>query len=210
MDALENIAYAISRDLCIIGTKAMRYGLEVYGKENLPEGRAIIASNHASYLDPMVLAIGLGKMNFVARDLNPNAKFLNGLLQQWLSWAGVIKINRDKPSKSNLTNIISALKRGKKVVIFPEGTRSIDGKLGKFNEGVASIAELSGSPIVPATIKGTYKLWPKYGKPKYKGNIEIKIFNPLYLNKEIHDKYERRKDLTGRLSKELEKGLMTD
>jgi 1-acyl-sn-glycerol-3-phosphate acyltransferase len=207
MDEWEKITYKLSTIFCAFSMNALDYKIDISGKQNLPEGKAIIASNHTSYLDPIVLGVGLGKINFVARDLNSEGKLLNGLLQQWLSWAGVIKINRDKPSKSDLVNILSTLKKGKKVVIFPEGTRSIDGSLKEFNGGVASIAELSDSPIVPAAIKGTYELWPKFGKIKCHGKIMVDLFSPLYLNKEIKDKYQRREDLTGRVKKEIEKGL---
>ncbi len=209
MDGLERATYCLSRYFCIGAFKTLNYGWKVYGKENLPKGRAILAPNHVSYLDPIFLGVGLGKLNYVARDLNPGRKSLNELFQQWLGLIGVITINKEKPSRRDLAMILERLNKGNKVVIFPEGTRSLDGRLGNFNGGVALIAELSDSPIVPVAIKGTYEAWSKYGGIKYSKKVRINVCSPLYTNKEIKDKCARRDDLTSRLRNELEKSLYT-
>ncbi len=207
MDGWERATYSLSRYLCIGAFKTLNYRWMVYGKENLPEGRAILSPNHVSYLDPIFLGVGLGKLNYVARDLNPDRKPLNELFQQWLGLIGVITINKEKPSKRDLKRVLNKLEKGNKVVIFPEGTRSLDGRLGEFNGGVALISELSGSPVIPVKIEGTYRLWPRNGKIKYSGTVKINICSPLHLNKAIQDKCSRRDDLTKRIRDELEKGI---
>lgn len=203
MDTIEGIAYDFSRVFCRLAAKALNYRLKVYGRENMPEGRAIIAANHTSYLDPIFLGIGLGRINFIARDLNPDKKPINELFQLWLGLIGVIKIDREKPSKTDLTKILCKLEKGNKVVIFPEGTRSIDCKLGNFNGGVALIAELSESPVVPVSIKGAYEIWPRYKGIKYSGNATVRVGKALYLNKDINNKLERRSDLTEKIRTQL-------
>lgn len=207
MDGWERVTYSLSRGFCAAALKTLNYRWKVYGEENMPGGRAIIAANHLSYLDPIFLGVVLGKLNFVARDLNPDKKPLNELFQQWLRLIGVITIDKEKPSKKDLERILDKLEKDNKVMIFPEGTRSIDGNLGTFNSGVALIAELSDSPVVPVAIKGTYEAWPKYGGVKYSRKVRINVCGPLYSNKEMQDKCVRREDLTKRIRNELEKGI---
>jgi len=208
MDGWEKVTYSLSRGFCALAIKALNYKMIVHGKENIPEGRAIIAANHASYLDPISLGVGLGKLTFIAKDLNSKGRFIDGLFQQWLHLIGVIKLNGNKINKGALVHILDKLEKGNKVAIFPEGTRSLDGKLGYFNDGVSLIAELSDSPVVPVSLSGTYEIWPAHGKIKYSGEIRLNVCNRLYLNKQIADKSERRKDLTERIRSELESSLI--
>ncbi len=208
MDNCEKLTYSLSRGFCALATKIMNYHLKVYGRDNLPKDKAIIAANHSSYLDPIFLGIGLGKLTFIAKDLNSKGRFIDGLFQQWLHLIGVIKLNGNKMNKGALVHILDKLEKGNKVAIFPEGTRSIDGKLGYFNDGVSLIAELSDSPVVPVSLSGTYKIWPRHGRIKYSGEVRLNVCNRLYLNKQIADKSERRRDLTERIRSELERGLI--
>ncbi len=208
MDEWEKVAYNLSTGFCALAMKALDYRLIVHGKENIPKGRAIIAANHASYLDPISLAVGLGKLTFIARDLDQNHNFMGGMFQRWLKLAGVITIDGRKMQRDALVQVLDKLEKGNKVAIFPEGTRSIDGKLGYFNNGISLIAELSDSPVVPVSLSGTYEIWPRHGRIKYSGEVRLNVCNRLYLNKQIADKSERRKDLTERIRSELESSLI--
>lgn len=207
MDKLENAAYSLSRALCSLAASVMDYRLRVYGKNRIPEGKAIIAANHTSYLDPIFLGLAFGKLNFISRNLNSNESLLGGLFQQWLSLIGVMKIENGKIGKNCLIGIIKKLKEGKKVAMFPEGTRTIDGRLGYFNDGVALISDLSDTIVLPVSIDGTYKIWPRNGRIKYSGDVTINVCSQLYINKGISDKAERRKDLTDRIKNEIERNL---
>lgn len=208
MDGWERVTYGLSRGFCALAMKALDYRLIVHGKETIPRGRAIISSNHASYLDPIFLGVGLGKLTFIARDLDSNHSFMTGMLQRWLKLIGVITMDGRKMQRDALLQVLDKLEKGNKVAIFPEGTRSIDGKLGYFNDGISLIAELSDSPVVPISLSGTYEIWPRHGRIKYSGEVRLNACNTLYLNKNISDKSERRKDLTQRIRSELEGSLI--
>lgn len=135
------------------------FNIKIYGRENIPKtGQVIIAGNHLSYLDPILLGVAVNrKLNFIARDsLFKNvffAKFLKMINTFPLKKEGIIDLRAIKEA-------LSRLKSGGAVVIFPEGTRSIDGKLKEGLSGVGMIASKAGCPVVPAFIKGTDKAFP--------------------------------------------------
>jgi 1-acyl-sn-glycerol-3-phosphate acyltransferase len=207
MDKLENAAYGVSRELCRLTTHLMGYKLTVYGKEKIPEGRAIIASNHSSYLDPIFLGVAIGKLSFVSRDLNLEKSFGRGIINYWTDLIGVIKLDGRKIQRSVIIRILEKLKKGEKIAMFPEGTRSIDGRMGEFNDGSSLIAELSDTPVIPVLINGTYDIWPRDRGIKYSGNVRIDITEEIYLNKGIESKFARRKDMTDRIKTKLEERL---
>ncbi len=206
--ALRGAMHDLTATFCTAAAMCMNYKWAVHGKENLPRGRAILAANHSSYLDPIILGITLGRLSYISRNLNPNKSFTAELLQYWLRLVGVIKIERERMGRHNLSRILGRLKNNEKIVVFPEGTRSYDGKLQEFNDGASLLADLSESPVVPVMISGTYEIWPRGRQPKYSGHIRIGVCNKLYPNKEITDKYARRRDLTERIKNSMENRLL--
>jgi 1-acyl-sn-glycerol-3-phosphate acyltransferase len=102
--------------------------------------------------------------------------------------AGVIPVNRkDKNSKKKaVEKAITALKRGKILVIYPEGTRSRTGEIQKGKFGTAKIFLKTGTPILPVAIKGTFKIFPP-GKvfPGIKKIVKVNIGKPFYFKEEL-------------------------
>jgi 1-acyl-sn-glycerol-3-phosphate acyltransferase len=134
--------------------------LKIIGAENIPkEGGVLIASNHASYLDPPVVGVGYrGRpVHFMARDTLWNSKFGSW----WMSKVGCIPVSRGTGDIKALKLTIKALKEGKAVSMFPEGTRTENGELQEAKGGIAFIIEKSGCVVVPAYIDGSYKAHPK-------------------------------------------------
>lgn len=153
------------------------YNVKVEGRENLPEGAFIIASNHRSYADPPLLAVtsGCGKFSFVAK-----AELFRFPPFAWLiRKLGAFPVERGKGDQGVVTLSVEKLKSGRKLVIFPEGTRSKTGKVGRGKTGVALIAAMSGFPVVPAGIVYSGKLHfrskvtIRYGKPVYPEDFNI-------------------------------------
>lgn len=137
--------------------------LKIRGVENIPdEGGVLIASNHASFLDPPVVGVGYrGRpIHFMARDTLWNSKFG----KWWMDHVGCIPVSRGTGDVRALKLTIKALREGKVVSMFPEGTRSEDGELQKAKGGIGFIIEKSGCSVVPAYIDGTYKAHPKGSK----------------------------------------------
>ena len=151
--------------------------LRIRGVENIPnEGGVLLASNHASFLDPPVVGVGYRKrpVHFMARDTLWNSKFGTW----WMTKVGCIPVSRGTGDLKALKTTIKMLKEGKVVSMFPEGTRTENGELQEAKGGIGFIIEKSGCVVVPAYIDGTYKAHPKgtkfikplkvtitYGKP---------------------------------------------
>lgn len=137
--------------------------LRIRGAENIPvDGGVLLASNHASFLDPPVVGTGYrGRpVHFMARDTLWNSKFGTW----WMTKVGCIPVSRGTGDIKALKLTIKALKEGKAVSMFPEGTRTEDGELQEAKGGIGFIIEKSGCVVVPAYIDGTYKAYPKGAK----------------------------------------------
>lgn len=127
------------------------YGMRVAGLEHIPaRGGCIIASNHESYLDPPVLgsAIPHRQVYFMAK------KELFGvpILGQLLIAFGAFAVDRGSGDRRALDEAIRLLDSGRILGIYPEGTRSVDGSLGRGRTGVALLALRAGVPVVPAAV----------------------------------------------------------
>jgi 1-acyl-sn-glycerol-3-phosphate acyltransferase len=130
------------------------------GKRNIPrktENGIIIASNHSSYLDPFIVGVPLHRrITFLAKK-----GLFKGLLGWWVRNVGAIPVDREDVSTSTLRKVLNKLKQKKIVVIFPEGTRSRDGKLQPFKKGIGLIVKKSKAVVIPAYLKGIAKIKPK-------------------------------------------------
>ena len=137
--------------------------LRIRGAENIPdEGGVLLASNHASFLDPPVVGVGYRKrpVHFMARDTLWNSKFGSW----WMDKVGCIPVSRGTGDLKALKTTIKMLKEGKVVSMFPEGTRTEDGELQEAKGGIGLIIEKSGCVVVPAYIDGTFRAYPKGSK----------------------------------------------
>ena len=132
----------------------------VYGAENVPdEGAAILASNHLSYADWLFMPLTLSRrVTFVAKAEYFTSPGLKGWLQKtFFAGSGQVPIDRSGGGASEGA-IISAkrvLAEGELFGIYPEGTRSHDGKLYRGKVGVARLALETGAPVIPVAVVGT-------------------------------------------------------
>ncbi len=162
----------------------------VTGTEPLdPEKPYIFAANHQSQFDIFVLQGFLG-IDF--RWLAKKELFTVPIWGPAMLRAGYIPIDRSHGRKAikSLNEAAKKIAAGTSVIIFPEGTRSKDGKLHKFKAGAMVLAIKSGIPLVPVAILGTYEILPK-GKLLMKpGKVEIRVGNPIetknYNSKDKH------------------------
>lgn len=142
---------------------------EVAGTENFPRtGPFLIASNHASHLDPPLVGSQIAKqMRFFAR----RSLWQNRLLAWWLDQVETIPVERDTGDIGAIKKVLQALKDDRAVVLFPEGTRSPDGLLHKPKAGVGLMACKTGVPVVPCRVYGSFeaygkgRLVPNFGTP---------------------------------------------
>src|SRR2546421_3148856 len=123
------------------------------GREHIPqEGPVIIAANHRSFLDPFVIGtMARRPMYYVAKE--------ELFRKRWMSWIlnalGAFPVRRGAGDEDSIATAKSILARGDIVLIFPEGTRTRPGSLGKPKRGVGRLALESGAPVVPVAVIGT-------------------------------------------------------
>lgn len=149
--------YSIIKNLSALLCKLL-FRIKVSGRENIPaEGGFILASNHLSLLDPVVLAVSCPrKLNFIARhDL-----FRNPLFSGLISNVGAFAVKRGSPDISALKEGIKRVVSGGGLLIFPEGGRQRDTPNPKPHKGIGFIAAKTGAWVIPAFISGTDKALP--------------------------------------------------
>jgi 1-acyl-sn-glycerol-3-phosphate acyltransferase len=133
---------------------------DVAGTENLPKhGAFLIAANHASHLDPPLVGCHVPRqMCFFARK----TLWSGGLASWWLDAVGTIPVDRDGGQDVGaLKRVLRALAEGKVMILFPEGTRSPDGRLQTPKPGVGFIVCKTQVPVVPARIFGSFEAYGK-------------------------------------------------
>jgi len=135
-----------------------------------------VASNHSSFLDPVIVGVGISRATYyLARQSLFEVPIL-GLLIRALH---TIPIRRDLVSVSTFRELIKSLHSKRAIILFPEGTRSIDGKLGQGKIGVGMLALRTGVPIVPVYIDGARKAFPKDGKWIQPKKIRVVFGKPI-------------------------------
>ena len=126
--------------------------IEVVGLDKVPRDRAIVlAPNHISDLDPVfILGVIFDFSRY--RILAKKELFKNPFIGWFLGCLGAVPIDRGKGDTETIDRVIAECKRGTKVLVFPEGTRSKDGRLGKLKSGAFVIAAKAGADILPCRI----------------------------------------------------------
>lgn len=154
---LYKIAVAILKPICYF-----LFRIKISGKENIPDGAAIVCANHTSMLDPVVLAVGAGpgtQFRFMAKQ----EIFKNKLFAWLLYKIGVIPVNRESTDLSTIRTCLKVLKNGERLMMFPEGTRISEENEDRENVkmGVGMIAARANVPIVPVYISGNKGVFKK-------------------------------------------------
>jgi len=167
--------YWMGYTLCnLVGKVA--FDFKVYGRENLiEEGAAILASNHQSYLDPP--CIGMACRNdiyYLAR----NTLYQRPLIGPLLKRLNTVPVDRDRGDVSSIKAIIRLLQSGQRVIIFPEGTRSSDGKLQPARAGLGMIIAKTVAPVVPVRVFGSYEALPRAGGIKFRP-VSVVVGKPM-------------------------------
>ncbi len=153
--------------------------VEVHGRERLPAGRpCIIAANHSSQFDIFALQ---GYLDYDFRWLAKKELFRIPIFGPAMKRAGYIPVDRGR-SREAVKSVTAAARRiadGAAVIIFPEGTRSPDGKLRSFKGGAMVLAIKARVPIVPLGISGSHRVLPKGRLLARPGRIVVRIGEPI-------------------------------
>ncbi|MCD6094558.1 1-acyl-sn-glycerol-3-phosphate acyltransferase [bacterium] len=185
---------------CNIFIKPIVYFLfiqKVKGKENIPKKNFILASNHQSHLDWIADGYICVPRRFRFIGQVDRYSGLLGIARDILYFiTGTIRLNRksEVSKKKVIEEAINSLKNGDILILYPEGTRSRTGEMGKGKWGVARFFLETGVPILPVGIKGTFELLPPGGKLKIKRIVKINIGKPLFFKKEFEEAKKIDKD----------------
>ena len=153
------------------------FNRKVYGLEHVPkEGAYLICANHLSYLDPPCIGSSISSKHifYFARKTLFNSKIMGWLLPR----IQAIPIDQEKADLFGIRTTLQLLKAGVPLLLFPEGARSLDGKLQKGEPGIGMIAEKSEVPILPVRIRGSFEAWPR-GRSQIKLHPITVTFGPL-------------------------------
>ncbi len=159
------------------------YGMEVHHAERAKVvGGAYFASNHASFLDPPLVGTALEEpIYYLAR----NTLFKPPLFTWLLPRLNTVPVDRDNAELSSLRISMQLVKEGKKMVVFPEGTRTPDGSLQPAQRGVGMLVAKTGVPVIPVRIFGSYEAYPRNRKlPRMDGKIHVVFGHPIYFSTE--------------------------
>jgi 1-acyl-sn-glycerol-3-phosphate acyltransferase len=159
---------------------------KVIGRNNIPKhGAAILASNHQSFSDSIFLPLAVPrKITFLAKSEYFTGKGVKGFFtKMFFAGVGQVPIDRSggRASEAAVYTAVEILKSGKLLGIYPEGTRSPDGRLYRGRTGIIRIALEAGVPIIPVALKGTFDIQPPGTLvPKIK-RVTITFGEPMYL-----------------------------
>ena len=138
----------------------------------------VYMANHSSLIDiPALFACLPYQFRIMAKKELFYVPFMG-----WHLWtAGNFPIDRSDPRKTakSLRGVIDGVRGGKSLAVFPEGTRTPDGRLQEFKQGAFKIAVRAGVPIVPVSIRGTFKLLPKTTLAPRPGRVDVVIGKPI-------------------------------
>ena len=178
------------------------FRLKVSGQHHIPKtGGVLIAANHASYLDIPILGCGVPRRaSYMGRmDLFPGPV---GWLMRYLGW---IPIRRERVDRGGFEEAISRIKAGGAVIIYPEGSRTEDGRLQPGKPGVGMIVAATGCPVIPAHLAGTFAVLPPGARRIRLRPMRVTYGEPMdfsMLLKEL-DGESKKKDVYQRISQEI-------
>jgi 1-acyl-sn-glycerol-3-phosphate acyltransferase len=149
----------------------------VFNPERVPlEGPVILASNHASYIDPPLVGAGVRRqINFLARDTIFHVPILAAILRSW----EVVPVDRDGGTGRGLKMILSRLEKGGAIILFPEGTRSRHGELNPARSGIGLAVIKSTAPVVPSRVFGTHRAFGPHMLLPRPRRVIVKYGRPL-------------------------------
>ena len=152
-------------------------------------GPVIIASNHASFLDPMMVGVGAPrKLNYLARDtlfrFRPFAKILY--------LVNTYPIRRQASDISAFKLALDKLSQGKAVFVFPEGTRSKDGSLQEPKSGIGFLQKSSRASILPCYVKGSMEAWPRHSRFPRPRPVSVYFGRPLSFDEKFSGEKKER------------------
>jgi 1-acyl-sn-glycerol-3-phosphate acyltransferase len=180
----DKVSRAVMRHVLIGPPLRLLTGLRVEGRENVPrEGALIVASNHLSFIDSIVIPLAARRqVHFLGKAEYFQGRGLRGAAVRWFhSTAGTIPVDRSDPraAAGSLELAEEVLRRGEGFGVYPEGTRSPDGRLHRGRTGVARMALSTGAVLLPCAVTGTDKVQPAGSNGFRPGKVTVRFGRPV-------------------------------
>jgi 1-acyl-sn-glycerol-3-phosphate acyltransferase len=171
------------------GLSRVLWKIEFNGVENVPtDGGLIIAANHQTYIDPFWLSLQIKRPT---RYLAWSEAFRWPVVGRCLQWFGAWPLALEGSDPAAIRSSLQWLRNGGAVVIFPEGTRSTSaGSLDRFKAGAVRLALEAQVPILPVTIRGGNRVWPRGWRFPRTGKVVV-TYHPLYRAEQCPDEEAR-------------------
>ncbi len=172
-----NLSYRIGR-VIFRAIFATYFRYRVLGAERVPlMGGVILASNHASFIDPPLVGCGVPRgINFLARESLFRFPLMGALLRSW----NVVPVDRDGGGAKGLKTILDRLLAGNGIVLFPEGTRTKDGQLQPARSGIGLTVIKSKAPVVPVRVFGAFEAFGRHSKFPRPYRVAVKYGQPMH------------------------------
>ncbi len=153
------------------------FQVRVWNRENVPlTGPVLLLCNHQSFLDPILCGLGLHReLDYIARD----SLFHNKYFGWYISSLNAFPIQRDQADIHAIKTVIHRLQNNRAIVMFPEATRTRDGRIRPVKGGFDLIARRAGATIVPAVVDGAFEAWPRHQKLMLPGRIGVMYGKPI-------------------------------
>jgi 1-acyl-sn-glycerol-3-phosphate acyltransferase len=153
------------------------FGWRVFNPERVPvKGAVILASNHASFLDPPLVGSGLHRdINYLARESLFRFPVVGWVLRSWNS----VPVDRDGGGARGLKAIMDRLRQGGAIILFPEGTRTRDGNLQPARSGIGLTVIKSEAPVVPVRVFGTFAAYGRHLRFPRPSRVGVKYGRPM-------------------------------
>lgn len=188
---------------------ALLHSVRWQGVENVPRtGAAILAANHQSWYDPVVIALAVHRrVTYLGWDYYCNMPVLGTLMRL----AGSIPVDTDSPEPSSIAKMLRLLEQGRLCGIFPEGGRTLDGLIGEPKPGAAALALRTGAPLIPVTISGAHRGWGRGQFHPVPTHISLYFGRPLHVDRICGGRegtlQERRRRVTYELALKIVEGF---
>ena len=158
----------------------MFFKLTGKGLDKIPDGPVIIAPNHQSFIDGLFVMSflkwrAIKNTYFYAKEQHVKRPFIKAVA----ATHNVIVMDMSN-LKDSIQKLGEALKKKKNLIIFPEGTRTLTGKLGEFKKTFAILSKELNIPVVPVSIKGAYEAMPKGSKFPHPHRVQVEFLDPVY------------------------------
>lgn len=179
----------------------------VCNPERVPrEGAVILAANHASYMDPPLIGSSLPReIHYLARE----SLFKYPGIRQWLHSLNAVPVDRDGGGAKGLKAILDRLLNGAGIILFPEGTRTHDGKLQRGRSGVGLAVIKSTAPVVPVRVFGSYEAWGRHCVIPRPRQVVVKFGEPMRFERERAEAASCSKPRLKQIYQEVADSLMS-